>query len=29
MVEEGNPKVSTVLDNLGIEVKAFESKSVS
>lgn len=29
MVEEGNPKVSDVLDGLGITVKQFESKSVS
>lgn len=29
MVEEGNPKVSKVLDKTGIQVKQFELKSVS
>jgi elongation factor Ts len=29
MVEEGNPKVSKVLDQLGIEVKQFKAKSIS
>lgn len=29
MVEEGNPKVSEVLDDLGIEVKQFQLKSIS
>lgn len=28
MVEEGNPKVSKVLDQLGVEVRQFEAKSV-
>jgi len=29
MVEEGNPKVSKVLDKLGIQVRHFEAKSIS